>query len=136
MNRRAASILLVVIGVIALVALSRVGGGGNSGSGRSAGSAEAYFIGRGDFVKLKWADGTIVCASRDDVDKYMDILHAHDKLALARMESTVCRMATGDSEYQVSEAPFSDNLCIRPTGATNCVWTNRGWLTLARRAAD
>jgi hypothetical protein len=41
----------------------------------------------------------------------------------------VCDFLLAGTEVMIEKAPSrNDNFCVRPVGARDCLWTNRGWV--------
>ena len=72
------------------------------------------------------------CRAREDLDRLLDLWENEEAranfLALA-LQSGRCVTLDKGTEVVIEQAPLtSENLCVRPAGEANCVWTNSGWI--------
>jgi hypothetical protein len=83
----------------------------------------------GDIARLN--NDVWVCKTEEDLHVLSAALIDGDKVALAKMEQTVCPKQPKGTEFFMDSVEFSARgyaVCIRPGGETACQWTEWGWL--------
>jgi hypothetical protein len=72
------------------------------------------------------------CRAREDLDRLLalwDDEQARMNFLTLALQSGRCVTLDKGTEVVVEQAPFtSENFCVRPVGAPDCLWTNSGWL--------
>jgi hypothetical protein len=72
------------------------------------------------------------CRTREDLDRLLalwDDEQARANFLALALQAGRCVTLDKGTEVVIEQAPFtSENLCVRPAGEANCVWTNSGWI--------
>jgi hypothetical protein len=147
-KRSGLGILLALVLLIALVVVvfrgtefpNRSGATDNGSSasnkaGNSSSSGSEYFsVGNTLYSKF---DVLYACRTNEDADKLGDMLKQQDHAAITRTLLGPCKdLSKPGGLYVEKTKMFSDNLCVRPQGQIDCLWTNKGWLTKRQPGAS
>jgi hypothetical protein len=78
------------------------------------------------------------CQAREDMDRLLDLWddeEARENFLKLALQSGRCVTLEKGTEVVIEHAPFtSDNVCVRPVGEPDCLWTNNAWVQRERPA--
>jgi hypothetical protein len=81
------------------------------------------------------------CVQIKEIEQYQLLLEEMDVPALdAFVRSHIltgqCKEIDRGVEVVVEQSPASDQFCVRPVDASDCLWTNKGWIRKMPSAGD